>query len=300
MKKISILFSLLVAFALASCDQDVEGAINDGTREDVKGVSFSTNVLNDVVITTANPNVTVDLFRSTKSGEQTGQVALQVLTKDADDEYTVELPGCTASDYVFADGSSKTTVTIYMNFDALGFGQEFLILLAIPEDVASKVNETVTEIEGYKDYDWKVLGEGAFVDNFIGFGGNVAAVEIQKAEGFERYRAVKPYTESLENDWGGNTTWVSVPNAPDYVTFYQADSENDVWTFVPFKTGLVYGGSASQPIWAYPANYFGYPLTSNKWLDDKTFQIAPFYYIPAVGGGWNYSQTNGVIMIALP
>ena len=36
-----------------------------------------------------------------------------------------------------------------------------------------------------------------------------------------------------------------------------------------------------------------------KFLDAKTIQLAPYYYIDGLGG-WNYTQKNGIITITLP
>jgi hypothetical protein len=40
-------------------------------------------------------------------------------------------------------------------------------------------------------------------------------------------------------------------------------------------------------------------MGSNVWLDSKTLQLAPYYYINGVGG-WNYTEYDGVIVITLP
>ena len=37
----------------------------------------------------------------------------------------------------------------------------------------------------------------------------------------------------------------------------------------------------------------------SKKIDAKTYQLAPYYYINGLGG-WNYTEYNGVILIALP
>ena len=41
-------------------------------------------------------------------------------------------------------------------------------------------------------------------------------------------------------------------------------------------------------------------LANNKQLDDKTFQLAPYYYIEALQGGFDYTGEGGSILITLP
>ena len=44
----------------------------------------------------------------------------------------------------------------------------------------------------------------------------------------------------------------------------------------------------------------GISLANNKQLDDKTFQLAPYYYIEALQGGFDYTGEGGSILITLP
>lgn len=47
-------------------------------------------------------------------------------------------------------------------------------------------------------------------------------------------------------------------------------------------------------------DFAGISLANNKQLDDKTFQLAPYYYIEALQGGFDYTGEGGSILITLP
>ena len=68
-----------------------------------------------------------------------------------------------------------------------------------------------------------------------------------------------------------------------------------------FYSAINYDGSASNAIYAHhPSDFAGISLANNKQLDDKTFQLAPYYYIEALQGGFDYTGEGGSILITLP
>ena len=68
-----------------------------------------------------------------------------------------------------------------------------------------------------------------------------------------------------------------------------------------FFIGINYDGNASNAIYAHhPSDFAGISLVNNKQLDDKTFQLAPYYYIEALQGGFDYTGEGGSILITLP
>lgn len=137
---------------------------------------------------------------------------------------------------------------------------------------------------------------GTYVDNWAS--GVEYEVEILKAEDFDRYRAVEPYTETMKNDDGEWEDWIA-SSMPPYVEFWTGD--DGLIKFYSFFLGVNYEGDAKQPINVYhPASLNSeLPIELNKWIDDKTVQLAPYYYITGLGG-WNNTGANGVIIITLP
>ena len=123
-------------------------------------------------------------------------------------------------------------------------------------------------------------------------------VEIQKAEGFDRWRVIAPYDESMKNDDGGNGDWLAGEAAP-YIEFWLTDA--GYVDYNEFFTGLNYQADGNSPIYAYPPTAFdGLDPKFNKFLDDKTVQLAPYFYVPSLGGGFDYTAVEGTIIITLP
>ena len=154
-----------------------------------------------------------------------------------------------------------------------------------------------------KAYEWESLGKGTYTDAWTTASDNypdgvTASVEIMKAKGFDRYRIMAPYKEYLASSEGANSwgNWIA-SSSPAYVEFY---TEDNIIYYDDFFIGLNYEGDKSQPIYAcHPSGFKDISSDHNKWLDDKTAQFAPYYYINGVGG-WNNTQYDGVIIITLP
>jgi hypothetical protein len=119
-----------------------------------------------------------------------------------------------------------------------------------------------------------------------------------KADGFDRYRIMSPYKEYLASaqgaaDWDN---WIA-SSSPDFIEFY---TEDGIIYYDDFFIGLNYDGDKNQPIYAcHPTSFKEISSEHNKWIDAKTAQFAPYYYIQDLGG-WNNTQYDGVIVITLP
>lgn len=287
LNKTAVLLSFLALGLLSACDQDQMGEeYTTGA-----GITFNCSSLPSVAVPANDPTFTVDVYRSNTQGTLTGSVSIEALQGDKN---KTPLSGCTVSDYAFADGESKTTVTV--NVEPLPVAVELTVTLTLSDENSIAVGGTAkTKVIVNKDYSWVLLGTGTYTDNFaIEVTYNV---EVYRAEGFDRWRVKEPYTEGIVNDDGGNGNWCDPNNVPNYVTFWNA---GDLVRFDPFSIGLNYQGDKTCPIYAYPAYYFnGIKEGYSKWVDSKTVQLAPYYYIDGVGG-WDYTQYDGVVVITLP
>lgn len=287
LNKITALLFFLTIGLFTACDEEQKGPEYAG-----QGVTFSSGALPDMVVSPNDPTFTIDVFRANTSGSLTGNVSISATLADKNE---TPLDGCTVSGYSFADGEAMTTITV--NVEPLAIGIDLNVVLSLEEDAeiaVSGVSETALTVS--KDYNWQLLGKGTYTDNWSS--GVTYEVDIYKAEGFARYRVIDPYTESLKNDDGEWEDWISLGTVTSNVTFWT--TTDDLVSFTPFSMGLNYQAELSQPIYAYPpAAFQGAPLTFNKWLDDKTVQLAPYYYIDGLGG-WDNTKYDGVIIITLP
>ena len=288
LNKISLFLSLLTVVLFSACNADQEGPIYAETGQ---GVTFLSSALTSVVVSPADPTFTVDVLRGNNTAEYSGSVTLTATVGNT------ELPGCTASNFTFAAGENRTTVTV--DISPLEIGQELNITLTlnVPEEDIALSQFSSTSLTASKDYNWIELGTGTFTDNF--FFGVTNEVTIMQAEGFNRWRVMTPYTAYFANglpaDLAGQFTYAPAL-IPESVDFWLQDG---VIYYNPFGIGLSYPGYGD--IYAYhPANFTGTTNAYNKQLDEKTFQLAPYYYIPDFGGGFDGTSQNEVILITLP
>lgn len=287
--KIYVLLSFLTIGLFTACNTDQEGPTYNA-----QGVAFSSGALTSVVVSPNDPTFKVDVFRANANGAVSGNVTISSATYKDSKGNDVPLEGCTVSGYSFAEGETMTSITV--NVEPLNIGIDLTLVLAINSEEIALGGASSTSIGVSKDYNWQSLGTGTFTDNFAI--GHTYDVEILKAEGFDRYRVMEPYAESMINDDGENGNWVATSSAP-YVDFWTVSGTKEV-RFNAFFIGLNYQGLATNAIYAYHPAAFGISGAFNKWVDDKTIQLAPYYYIEALQGGFDYTAQNDIIIITLP
>ena len=190
-----------------------------------------------------------------------------------------------------------------MNIAPLEVGQQGTLTLKISDTDKSVGSVATTTLKCSKAYEWKSLGTGTYTDAWTtgsdaNPNGVTVKVEIMKADGFDRYRIMSPYKEYLASaqgaaDWDN---WIA-SSSPDFIEFY---TEDGIIYYDDFFIGLNYDGDKNQPIYArHPSGFEDISSEHNKWIDAKTAQFAPYYYIQDLGG-WNNTQYDGVIVITLP
>lgn len=145
---------------------------------------------------------------------------------------------------------------------------------------------------------WQSIGTGTFVDSWA-LGDFTYSVEIKKMIGEERYRVMKPYAEGFFHDDGEWGNWIANANGPEYIEFWEIGG--GLIRFESFAMGLIYQGIPAQPIGCYyPADLdASIDVSYNKKISNKVYQFAPYYYVSGVGG-WNKTESNGVVLIQLP
>lgn len=276
-----------MAALFSACNQDNEGAIYSSQSN--AGVSFTASTLEAVAVPASNPVFDVELVRGNVSGQASGSLTASLKVGDE------AVSGITVSGYNFADGENSTTVSV--NISPLEVGEAGTLTLTISDADLSVGGIATTTLKCSKAYEWKSLGKGYFLDNFFGM---ESEPEIMKADGFERYRVMAPCEayrtspEAAEDDWVA--TW-----SASYIELW---IEDGLVFWDEWFTGQNYDGDKDQPIYAYHPSAFGSLNDPEFWqfskfVDDKTIQLAPYYYIDGVGG-WNYTQRDGVVIIQLP
>ena len=289
MKINKVLFGLTVVVAalFSSCNKDNEGAVY--SNQSNAGVSFTASTLSTVEVPASNPVFDVEIVRGNTVGAATGSLSATLMAGKT------EIPGVTVSSYSFADGQNSTTVSV--NIAPLEVGVAGSLTLTIADADASIGGVKSATMKVSKAYEWKSLGKGQFYDNFFGM---TSQPEILKAEGFDRYRVIEPCEDFRAEAIAGGDTWAAASSAP----FIELWVEDGLVFWEDWFTGQNYDGDKTQPIMACHPSGWSSMSTADFWqfskfLDEKTIQLAPYYYIDGVGG-WNYTQKNGVVYIVLP
>ena len=289
MKLNKVLFGLTVVVAalFSSCNKDNEGAVY--SNQSNAGVSFTASTLTAVEVPASNPVFDVEIVRGNTVGAATGTLTASLVANKA------EVPGVTVSSFSFADGQNSTTVSV--NISPLEVGVAGSLTLTIADADASIGGVKSATMKVSKAYEWKSLGKGQFYDNFFGM---TSQPEILKAEGFDRYRVIEPCEDFRAEAIAGGDTWAAASSAP----FIELWVEDGLVFWEDWFTGQNYDGDKTQPIMACHPSGWSSMSTADFWqfskfLDEKTIQLAPYYYIDGVGG-WNYTQKNGVVYIVLP
>lgn len=279
--------AIVAAALFTSCNKDVEGAIY--SNQSNAGVSFTASTLSAVEVPASNPVFDVEIVRGNTVGAATGSLSATLMAGKT------EIPGVTVSSYSFADGQNSTTVSV--NISPLEVGVAGSLTLTIADADASVGGVKSATMKVSKAYEWKSLGKGQFYDNFFGM---TSQPEILKAEGFDRYRVIEPCEDFRAEAIAGGDTWAAASSAP----FIELWVEDGLVFWEDWFTGQNYDGDKTQPIMACHPSGWSSMSTADFWqfskfLDEKTIQLAPYYYIDGVGG-WNYTQKNGVVYIVLP
>ncbi|MDR0429398.1 MAG: hypothetical protein LBH58_02830 [Tannerellaceae bacterium] len=298
--------SLLLVGLFSSCEAD-----NVGTEYGkIEGITFASSTLNSVTIQPSDWTFAVEIYRADVSDALSGSLTIapatvirdkriQINEKDTLVKDTVPL-NCTITGYSFAAGETMAMSTVTV--EGLKIGEESVITLSIPEELISPTGIGETTVRVRMDYLWEVLGTGKYTDAFVYSDDNGFVwydVEIQKANGYERYRVMAPYVEMLKDvAKTEDKSWVGNTSAP-YVEFWT--TTGDLVEFAPFNTGLIYDGNPNAPIVAMHASYFvGLSPEYSKWVMDGVAHLAPLYYIESLQAGFNHTGTLGLIYIALP
>lgn len=279
--------TIVMAALFCSCNQDNEGAIYSNQTN--AGLSFTASTLETVAVPASNPVFDVELIRGNISDAATGSISASLSVGDT------EIPGVTVSNYSFAAGENSTKVSV--NISPLEVGDQGVLTLTINDADLSVGGIASTSLKCSKAYEWVSLGKGYFVDNFFGM---ESEPEILKADGFDRYRVMAPCEAYRTSPAAAEDAWVATWSAP-YIELWV---ENGLVFWDEWFTGQNYDGDKGSPIYAYHPSAFS-DLNSeefwqfSKFLDSKTIQLAPYYYINGLGG-WNETQEEGVVIIVLP
>lgn len=304
--KLFVLSSLLLVTLLSACDTDQEGAIYNNTDQKVSFASSTLSLENDL-LNYDEPTFTVDVYRSNTKGELKGSVTAEAL----DPQKGNPLEGVTpqVSDYNFKDGEDKASITV--DISTLPGGSEATIILTVAKDAANDFSNASAKVDVSRDYKWIQLGKGTFKDSYLAAGHTYSVDIIQASDGKENrplYRVNDPYKEMIANKDYDTNKYKATGEESSYIELQplRVGGENIAY-FSTTDTGIgLIAGEKVAPITIahpYALGYIQSMWVNNKFLDNKTIQLAPVYNSTGFDKDADNDQTgnaNGTILITLP
>lgn len=291
MKTLKYILLAIVALAGFTACSDDATEIASGIQGN--GVYFPVNNPETFMIADGQQEVLVPIARSVSDEA----FSTRVLFNPGEDGAEI----FTANSAVdFAVGESTSYVHISFDFSALELGTKYEMSLSLADgENTSSFGKTVYSFNVLYD-PWDDLGEATFFDYF--FFENGYKVPVQRKSGTtDTFRLVDPYGPGLAAEGPDlMNAGLGVGTPSEYLEFMVL--ENGLVVFNICTTGLLYQGTSD--IWICHPYNMGMDdqsqWTYNCEVAEGVYQLAPYYYVPDAQGGWNYTQTAGVILIVMP
>lgn len=239
-----------------------------------------------------------EIFRRNRSGEL--KVTCKVV-ENTNDVFTVD-------PIVFADGDSVATVNV--SFPAAEVGTTYKLKLKLDDPAyVSQYTDGVTFTYAVTRVKWNLLGKGTLAENF--YMGGVGNVEIyQKDSDPNMFRIMHPFDEIIEALKADTESWAPEEFNGKQPEYFELTVNKGIVTYPSYQTGI-YSLNYSADIWIHHPKAFTSLADPSNWTYNKVLgyqegnnlpgqiQMAPYYYMDGVGG-WNKTQSDGIIVITFP
>ena len=265
----SILFAALAVVASVFTGCSDEGKW-DAYKADSETYSFAQSATTLSVSATEVPTeITIKVYRSTASGSATLPIEVSANSTALNGPASV----------TFQDGSNVADYVVTVNDPEIGF-QHKLTAAVSEESVSASGNAKVT-VALTVNYTWTEWATGTFTCYFMGC--QTEGVKVMKAEGARAYRIMEPYKEfMLSEDYGYTEKQWAAYSCP-YIEFSVVEG-----TAITFKTFQADTYDGTDMIFGYLPSDLAAKFADldalSQLLDGQTVCIAPYWYVPGVGG----------------
>lgn len=257
-----IFISLLGSMTFVSCDKDDD--YTAGPQNEGESVSFGTITSSEQLTYLPDEELSVSFEVYRADGTSEADVPLDVIENEND---MFVIP----SSIHFAAGEKETQLSI--TFPNMKLGETASFEIAISDGYQNFYATNTLRRSITRDYNWLTY-TGTLTSEFDGL--EDSPVKIQRADGYNIWRVVDPFTEYCE----GNEIEYDYSILAQYIDFVVGNDGNV--SFTTYRNDL-YSDGVSQ-IYAYWPGELGQPTENNKALDSYTVQLEPYYYVPNLGG----------------
>mgnify|MGYP003291146340 CR=1 FL=1 len=275
MKKIFKALSSIAAAVLLVSACNVEHPMPTYSPENAQEVSFvQATVVNQEILATA-PTFDITLSRNTPAEAATVAV-------------TSTFSAGVVCPATVTFNAGESTATLSLDITAMEVGKAYKGTVSLSDTTTFNKNIAVASatLTLAKAYTWVSLGEGEWFDNLAlmtstSYG--IRKVEVLKADGFDRYRIMNPYTAEAIAAAG----WEPGGAKSSYIEFWVLENGTNVawdgWWF----PGILYSGAGTD-IKAYYPSVLSASLAADdaksKFFEEKVIGFYPYWYIDGLGG----------------
>ena len=239
-----------------------------------------------------------------------------------------EEAGLTEDDYFSyaMSGENKSAAYSYISSNGQDYvvtdlepNTEYLIIAAGLDGFAQPAWASTTVTTGSAPTAWEEVGTGTwFDDTFMAGDLYTSQVQILKASGTERYRAVQPYASFWENDYAAlaeeePTTYANsyIGYSTDFDFFFKEYEGKSYIYYAPYRMGRVEPDFMVDGTETGYLDFFHYDLSEQrpslhayvKWnvaLREGVYNIAPYCRVKDTNYMYPYYDIWEVIILAMP
>lgn len=286
--------------SLASCAEELEytpGEIPDGAQ-----VFFPVDTPTEYTIS-EETSISIPVKRAVTDEALTVEILPNI---DEANKSLFTIP----SSVSFDAGSGDASLTV--SFSDLAEDTEYEIGLMINDEAnTTPYGYNTLYITLVKPSPWKNLGNGTWYENgYFGFEAPVEVPIFQSEVNPNNFRIQMSNSEGyLYSAASSEYFEFSVLQPGETLNGVTVTLEGLVY-FSPFDSGIE-NTNYGETVWFYHPALFPSMATESAWTYNKVVQFqenglpasvqcAPMYYLQQQGGGWDYSQQDGVISIVFP
>lgn len=171
----------------------------------------------------------------------------------------------------------ETETELVVTFPNLGLGETASFEISIADGYQNLYATNMLRRTITRDYNWLTYS-GSLTSEFDGL--QNSQVKIQKANGYNIWRVVDPFTEYCET----NGIEYDYNTLAQYINF--VINEDGSVTFDSYLNDL-YQGSQIYAYWPLDlSSSLTEEATQSKLLSPLSIQLVPYYYVPDLGGGF--------------
>lgn len=294
-KALSVLSLLAIMAGFTACNEDE--ALTEVLNSEQ--VYFPNTMSTTVEITADASSVEIPVMRM-----GTDAVEIPVVVEAAEENsLDLQVPAKVA----FAEGSKESKIVITYNPEKVTPGSYDKVKLSFGNDYNTPYGNAVADLKIGQAEPWVSLGICTIYDDFW-MGQSYRCEILQNELDPQSFRLVKPFpaadydrpTELLEfRIYKAGETLLDEVLEQDVVywdykdavlTYYDSDGD-----FIHMAFPGLFKSMATQDSWTHNT-----VLSYQENGLPAQVQFAPLYYEPALGSGWNYSQSDGMFVITFP